>query len=179
MTGPTEGNGYLGQADPTHTAHPDLSAIAGGMRAEWRAEQAAAAADAAAQWRYSRGVVEWLLDRMHAGDRIAVMVTANAFEGLVDEVGEDFVALRAATGRVEIHVADGIPMSFELVQHATRGGTGGSVRRAFLDALLGRDEQRDIRVGTVQRPDALQGTLRVGRDYVSVVSSTGTETLVP
>ena len=56
--------------------HPDLSGVAGEMRAEWRAEQEAVIADAAAQWRHGRSLTDWLCERMHAGDRIAVTVAA-------------------------------------------------------------------------------------------------------
>ena len=159
--------------------HPDLTGIAGEMRAEWRAEQDAAAADAAAQWRHSRGLSEWLLDRMHAGDRIAAIVGTQTFVGLVDEVGADLLALRCAFGRVEIHVCPSIPISFELVEHATKGGTRGAARRGFRDALLARDGRPDMSVGTLQRPDGIDGSLFVSRDYVTVVASLGTETIVP
>jgi hypothetical protein len=168
MTFPTDGND-----------HPDLTGIAGQMRAEWRAEQDAAAADAAAQWRHSRGLSDWLLDRMHAGDRIAVGVGVKSFVGLVDEVGDGLVALRCAFGRVEIHLRAGNPMSFALVEHATKGGARGSARRGFRDALLARDAQAGVSVGTLQQPDGIDGKLFVSRDYVTVVSSPGVETLVP
>jgi len=159
--------------------HPDLTGIAGEMRAEWRAEQDAAAADAAAQWRHTRGLTDWLLDRMHAGDRIAAMVGAQSFVGLVDEVGDDLLALRCGFGRVEIHVCGGIPISLELVEHATKGGTRGAARRGFRDALVARDAQPGVSVGTVQHPDGIEGTLSVSRDYLTVKHRTGVETLVP
>jgi hypothetical protein len=173
MLDPTDGTERAGQSD-----HPDLIGIAGEMRAEWRAEQEAAAADAAAQWRYRRGIVDWLIDRMHAGDRIAVAVGGQRFDGLVDEVGEDLVALRCAFGRVEVQVCSGIAISFELVERATKGGTRGAARRRFSDALLARDGQAGVRVGGPQRPDGIDGTLRVGRDYVSVESTSGAETVI-
>ena len=62
--------------------HPDLAGVAGEMRAEWRAEQEAAATDAAAQWRHGRTLADWLRERMHAGDRIAVHVGDQSFVGL-------------------------------------------------------------------------------------------------
>ena len=168
MALPTDGND-----------HPDLTGIAGEMRAEWRAEQDAAAADAAAHWRHTRGLADWLLDRMHAGDRIAALVGVQSFVGLVDEVGDDLLALRCGDGRVEIHVCGGIPISFELVEHATRGGTRGATGRGFRDALVARDSQAGVRVGTLQHPDGIEGTLSVSRDYVTVVNATGVETIIP
>jgi hypothetical protein len=115
---------------------------------------------------------------MHAGDRIAVRVGEQTFVGLVDEVGDDLVALRCGFGRVEIHVSEGIPMSLELVEHATKGGTRGAVRRGFRDALVARDMQPDLSIGTLQRPDGIDGTLFVSRDYVAVVAA-DVETIVP
>jgi hypothetical protein len=174
MGRPTDGD------EPTDPAgHPDLSGVAGEMRAEWRAEQEAAAADAAAQWRHGRTVADWLCERMHAGDRIAVTVATQSFVGLVDEVGADLLALRCAFGRVEIHVGAGIPISFELVEHATHGGTRATTRRDFRAALLAREAQSGVRVGTLQRPEGIDGTLAVGRDFVSVVAPAGAETMVP
>jgi hypothetical protein len=174
MGRPTDGD------DPTDPAgHPDLSGVAGEMRAEWRAEQEAAAADAATHWRHGRTVADWLCERMHAGDRIAVTVATQSFVGLVDEVGADLLALRCAFGRVEIHVGAGIPISFELVEHATHGGTRATTRRGFHDALLARDNQAGVSVGTSQRPDGIDGILAVGRDFVAVVTRTGAETIVP
>jgi hypothetical protein len=174
MARPTDGNEPRELPD-----HPDLTGVAGEMRAEWRAEQEAAAADAAAQWRYSRTLADWLRDRMHAGDRVAVTVVAQPFVGLVEEVGDDLVALRCASGRVEIHVGAGIPISFELVEHAKEGGTRAVMRREFRDVLLARDEQAGVRVGTLQEPEGIDGSLLVGRDLVTIVTRSGTETIVP
>jgi hypothetical protein len=167
MTVPTDGND-----------HPDLTGVAGEMRAEWRAEQDAATADAAAQWRHGRGLSDWLLDRMHAGDRIAARVGDHTFAGLVDEVGDDLLALRCTFGRVEINLGCTAPISFALVEHATKGGMRGTARRGFRDALLARDAQPAVSVGTVQHPDGIAGSLFVSRDYVTVVAN-DVETIIP
>jgi hypothetical protein len=173
MTAPTDGTDHTGHSD-----HPDLTGVAGVMRAEWRAEQETATADAAAQWRHHRSLADWLSERMHAGDRIAVTVADQSFVGLVEEVGDDLLALRCAFCRVEIHVSAGIPISLELVEHATQGGTRATFRRGFRDALLARDAQ-PARVGTLQQPEGIDGTLLVSRDFVEMATSAGTETLVP
>jgi hypothetical protein len=174
MSAPTDGNDHT-----EHSDHPDLTGVAGVMRAEWRAEQEAATADAAEQWRHGRSLADWLCERMHAGDRIAVTVAEQLFVGLVEEVGDDLLALRCTFGRVEIHVCAGIPISFELVEHATQGGTRSASRRGFRDALVARDAQAGVKVATLQRPDGIDGTLLVSRDFVAVVTRAGTETLVP
>ncbi len=174
MTVPTDGNG-----DHDYSDHPDLSGIAGEMRAEWRHEQEAATADAAAQLRHGRSLTDWLRNRMHAGDRVAALVLGHSFVGPVEEVGDDLVALRTPLGRVEIHVSDAIPISFELVEHPTSGGARSLVRRTFRDAMIGRDEQSGLRVGTLLEPDGIEGTLKLARDFVAVVSPHGVETIVP
>jgi len=174
MAHPTDGN------EPTEPSdHPDLTSVAGEMRAEWRAEQESAAADAAAQWRHSRSLTDWLLARMHAGDGIAVTIAERRFVGLVEEVGDDLVALRCEFGRVEVHVTNGIPIEFGLVEHATQGGTRALTSRRFRDTLVARDAQADVSVGTLQRPDGVEGTLLVGRDFVSVAARSGAETVIP
>jgi hypothetical protein len=173
----TDGGDRAGRADPVE--HPDLARVAGEMRAEWRAEQDAAAADAAAHWRHTRTLTDWLCDRMHAGDVVGASVLDRRFVGRVEEVGLDVVALRGSFGRVEIHVADATPVAFELVEHATRGGTRSSRRRAFRDVLMARDAQADITVATALHPSGIRGTLLVGRDFVTVVAGMGIETVVP
>ena len=173
----TDGDEGAGRADPER--HPDLTRVAGEMRAAWREEQEAATADAAAHWRHTRGLNDWLRDRMHAGDVVVVTVPARRFEGRIEEVGPDLVALRCAHGLVEIQLNVAIPTAFELVEHATKGGTRSSMHRTFRDALLARDTQADVIVATVLQPAGVAGTILVGRDVVTVVEAAGTETVVP
>jgi hypothetical protein len=149
------------------------------MRADWRAETEAATADAVAQWRHSRTLLDWLTDRMHAGDRIAVMIGSRRFAGTVEEAGPDLLALRAAFGRVDVHVMPGLPLSMEINDKASAGGERGRSNRTFRDALLARDARADLTIGTVHDPDGLDGTLYVGRDFVSIVAKLGAETVVP
>lgn len=174
MARPTDGDEHS-----EHFDHPDLSGVAGEMRAEWRAEQEAAASDAVAYWRHGRTVCDWLRDRMHAGDRIAATVGAKTFVGIVEEVGDDLLALRGVDGRVEIHVCAGIPISFDLVERATEGGTRSDGPRGFRDALLAREQHTTVRVGTPLEPDGMEGSLLVGRDFVSIATGAGIETAVP
>jgi hypothetical protein len=173
----SDGDDRAGGADPEQ--HPDLARVAGEMRAEWRAEQDAAAADAAAHWRHMRTLTDWLRDRMHAGDVVAATVRERRFVGHVDEVGADLVAMRSSFGRVEIHLDAALPVAFELVEHATRGGTRSSRRRAFRDALVARDAESDVTVATALHPSGIHGTLLVGRDFVIVVTASGVDTVVP
>jgi hypothetical protein len=177
MALPTDGNDQRDR--PDQSEHPDLSSVAGEMRAQWREEQDSATADAVAQLRHGRGLTDWLRERMHAGDRVAVVVAARTFVGLLTEVGDDLATLRSESGLVEIHVCAAIPISFRLEEHATQGGTRGATGRTFRDALVARDGRDDVRVGTRQAPEGLDGTLLVGRDFVSIVTRALVETVVP
>jgi hypothetical protein len=159
--------------------HPDLAAVGGEMRAQWRAETEAATEDAAAQWRHARTLVDWLTERMHAGDKIAVVVSGQRFAGTVEEAGPDLIALRAVFGRVDIHLMPGISLFVEMHDKATVGGQRAQSSRTFREALLVRDGRDDQSVGTVHDPEGLDGALFVGADFLSVVAKLGRETVVP
>ena len=159
--------------------HPDVAGMAGKMRAEWRAEQQAATQDAAAQWRHGRALSDWLTERMHSGDRLAVMVAEQRFAGLVEELGPDLIGLRCAFGRVDVHVGAGFALSIEINDKAHSGGSRGRLGRSFHDALYARDGFDDTAVGTLHDPNGIEGTLFVGKDFVSIVARLGAETVVP
>jgi hypothetical protein len=159
--------------------HPDLTGVAADMRADWRAETEAATEDAQAQWRHSRTLADWLIERVHAGDRIAVTIGDQRFAGFVEELGPDLIALRAVFGRVDIHLAHGVALSIEIVDHATSGGERAESNRTFRDVLIARDGQSNVSVGTVHDLEGLDGTLYVGADFVSVVAKLGAESVVP
>jgi hypothetical protein len=156
-----------------------LGEVGGQMREEWRAEQESAAADAASQWRHSRKLTDWLTERMHAGDRVAIISGAQRFTGAVEETSDDLVALLGMFGRVDIHVAPGLPLSISLEEAAHEGGQRAKSSRSFHDVLLERDGRDDLSVGTSQEHEGLDGTLHVGADFVSVITRMGFETVVP
>jgi hypothetical protein len=158
--------------------HPDLAGVGAEMRAEWRAETEAATDDAVAQWRHSRTLSDWLDARMHAGDRITVMIGDRRFTGLVEETGADLIALRAFSGRVDIHLAGGLPLAIEMHEHATSGGARARTRRNFRDAIIARDGC-EVTVGTLHEREGIDGTMYVAADFVSVVTSLGVETVIP
>jgi hypothetical protein len=166
----------MGQGE---TGHPDLQGVAGGMRAEWRAEQESAREDAAAQWRHSQKLVDWLSERANAGDRVAVTIYNQRFSGLVEEVGVDLIGLRCPFGRVDVHLLPAVPICIEINDKSLRGGERPRRGRTFHDALRERDARPDTSVGTVHDAEGLDGTLFVGEDFVSVVARLGAETVVP
>ncbi len=159
--------------------HPDLTGVGAEMRAEWRAEQEDATVDAAAQWRHGRTMEDWLGERMHAGDRVAVIVGDQRFAGYVEETSDDLLAIRAAYGRVDVHLVPGLPIFVEIYDHATSGGSRARSRRTFRDALLERDGRDDQSIGCFHDFEGLDGTVYVGKDFVSVVAKLGAETVVP
>jgi hypothetical protein len=162
----------------TDAQQPDLASTGAEMRAEWRAETEAATADAAEQARRGRSLADWLHERAHAGDRIAVAVGSQRLAGMVDETGPDLIALRAVFGRVDIHLTSGSPLYIELVDHPDTGGHRPTTGKTFYDALLARDGQ-EVTMATMHEPNGLDGVLTVGTDFVSVVAKLGAETIVP
>ena len=159
--------------------HPDLAGVAAEMRAEWRAEQEVATEDAAAHWRHGRTLEDWLGERMHAGDRVAVLVGDQRFAGYIEETSDDLLAVRAAYGRVDVHLVAGLPITIEMYDHAAAGGSRARSRRTFRDALLERDGHDDQTVGCLHEFEGLDGTLYVGKDFVSVIAKLGAETVIP
>ena len=161
-----------------HPEPRDLGALGAEMRAEWRAETEAATQDALEQRQLRQSLEQWLTERMHAGDRVAVSIAEQRFAGFVEETGDDLVAVRAVFGRVDVHRTPAAPLYIEIHEHATSGGSRAEARRNFHDALLARDGH-DTSVGTLHDPEGVDGTLRVGTDFVSIVARLGAETIVP
>src|SRR2546430_14746565 len=102
-------------------AHPDLGPLGARMRSEWQEDEDDAAADAREQFQRHQSFRDWLIAAMHAGDRLAITVVDQRFTGTVEELGDDLIGLRALFGRVDIHVAPGIPLQIELDDHAKSG----------------------------------------------------------
>jgi hypothetical protein len=159
--------------------HPDLAGVGAAMRSEWAAEQHDAIADAQEQWQHNQSFRDWLTDAMHAGDRLAVTVVDQRFTGTVEEVGADLLGLRCMFGRVDIHLALGIPMQIELVDHPTSGGHRGNTDGTFAAVIAARDPHADTSVGTLYVPEGLDGLVSPGRDFVSIKARAGAVTVVP
>jgi hypothetical protein len=168
----------MGEPDDL-SAHPDLAAVGASMRSEWAAEQDGAAHDAREQFQRRQTLRDWLTAAMHAGDRLAATILDQRFTGLVEEVGEDLLAIRAIFGRVDLHLAPGIPMQIELVDHPTTGGSRGRTDGSFAEAIAARDPNADMSVGTGFQPEGLDGLLSAGRDFVTVRAKAGAVTVIP
>ncbi|MFM7225088.1 MAG: hypothetical protein ACKO1Y_06615 [Actinomycetota bacterium] len=146
---------------------PGLAGVAAGVRAEWRDEQEAADADAATMWRRSRSLTDWLTDRMHAGDWVAVVVGGTRIAGSVEEVGPDLVALRDEFGRTDVNLAVPLPVAFAVRDRVGHGGRRAATARNFRDAVAARDGD-EVRVAALAVPEGRIGRLRVARDFVLV-----------
>lgn len=158
--------------------HPDLAGVGAAMRSEWAAEQHDAARDAREQFQRRQTFREWLVAAMHAGDRLAVTIVDQRFTGVVEEVGEDLLALRAIFGRVDLHLAPGIPLHIELVDHPQSGGGRGRTDGSFAEAVAARDPDADMSVGTPFHPEGIDGTIVAGRDFVQIKARAGAVTVV-
>jgi hypothetical protein len=150
------------------------------MREEWRAEQDAAIADAAEQWRHRRTLADCFTEHMHAGDRIAVTIAGHRFTGVPEETGADLLGLRTIFGRVDLHIAPGIPLTYEVYERsATSGGRGNAIAGGeFRNALLHHEHDTEATLGTLVEVDGIDGRLEVGTDHVKVIARAGAETIV-
>jgi len=161
------------------SAHPDLAGVGASMRSEWAAEQEDASRDAKDQFNRHQSLRDWLIATMHAGDRVAVTIVEQRFTGLVEEVGDDLLGMRAIFGRVDLHLAPGIPMHIEVVDHPASGGSRGRTDGSFATAVGLRDPTADMSVGTPFHPEGLDGLITAGRDFVIVTARAGAVTVIP
>jgi hypothetical protein len=161
------------------SSHPDLGPLGSRMRSSWAQEQNDATADAAEQFRRNQSFRDWLTAAMHAGDRIAVTVVDQRFTGTVEELGDDLLGLRAMFGRVDIHLAPGIPLQIELEDHPTSGGHRGRTDVPFSAALAARDPGADTSIGTVYHPQGIDGLMSAGTDFVVSRAKAGAVTVLP
>ena len=161
------------------SAHPDLGPLGARMRSDWAQEQADATADAREQFQRNQSFRDWLIAAMHAGDRLAITVVEQRFTGTVEEIGDDLIGLRALFGRVDIHVASGIPLLIELADHPTSGGMRGNTDVSFAAALAARDPNADASIGTANQPHGIDGLMTAGADFVISKAKAGAVTVLP
>jgi hypothetical protein len=160
--------------------HPDLTATGASMRAVWREEQEAATRDAAEAWQHRETLDDRLRAHMHRGDRLTATVLRRRFTGIVEEVGRDLVALQTASGRVDIHLTTSVSIEFAVSARAREGGHRGSnaAGGSFRQALVGRERDGNILLGSGDFPDGRRGEVRVGADHVRLLTPDA-EVIVP
>ncbi len=161
--------------------HPDLEAVGGAMREEWRADQEAATRDAAEDFHHRRTLHDAFTEHMHRGDRLAVTVAGYRVAGIPEEVGPDLLALRTLFGRIDIQLSPVVPLWYDVFERAVEGGSRGVdvAGGSFVRALQLHEQYDDATMGTVFDPDGFDGKLRVGADFVTVIARAGAETTVP
>ncbi len=161
------------------SSHPDLGPLGARMRSAWTQEQEDATADAREQFQRHQTLHDWLLAAMHAGDRLAITVVDQRFTGTVEEIGDDLIGLRAMFGRVDIHVAPGIPLLIELEDHPRSGGHRGDADVSFRAALAKRDPEAETSVGTVSQPQGIDGIMTAAVDFVISKAKAGAVKVLP
>jgi hypothetical protein len=164
---------------PDGLDHPDLTRVGASVRSEWRAEEQAATRDAMERWRRARTLVDWLVERMHAGDTIAAAIGPQTFTGAVDEVGRDTLGLRTSFARVDVHLGAVGPLDLALVEHATAGGHRASLRRSFRDIVIAREHEATVTIGTMSAPEGIDGRVACAGDFVTITAGDGAELVVP
>jgi hypothetical protein len=153
--------------DDELSQHPDLASTGASMRAAWREEQEASTRDAHRDWEHRLTLVDRLRAHMHRGDALRATVAGHHLAGTVEEVGPDLLALRTASGRVDVQLAPTVALWFEAVDAGATGGHRGAdvAGGRFRHALTMREDDR-IRLGTLDAPDGVDGTITVGADHV-------------
>ena len=160
--------------------HPDLAHVGAAMRDEWRAEEEAATRDAVEVWRRNLTVVDWLRERMHAGDRVAMsFVGDRIFTGIVVDVGPDVCGLRGGFGRVDVQLLDDAPVEIRVVHHPSTGGMRATTGARFRDVVIAREQAGVVTVGTRVEPDGVTGRIALGGDFLAVTDEDVLEVLVP
>lgn len=147
------------------------------MREVWRAEEEAAGGDAAEQWRHSRSLNDRLVECMHRGDPVAVVVAGHRFAGDVVEVGADLLSLLTVAGRVDVNLYDAVPVALEVVERVRTGGrSAASSSGGFRGRLLSREaEGVEVTVVTAFLPEPFDGKVAVGADYICITGRGGAE----
>lgn len=139
-------------------------------------------------------------DAMRRGDRVRVTVPGEHFIGDLIDVGVDYATVAdTARGHVDLHLAaslrtatagahyQGPPVMLEIVTRTRHGGHAGSgappTFRGRLSDWVVRQQlepRRRVHIGTVLRPDPLQGRLRLrAADHLHLSAADGTEAFVP
>lgn len=160
---------------------PDLGATGAAMRAEWRAEQEAAARDAVEAWQHGRTLVDVLVDCMHRGDRVALDAAGHRVIGEVADVGPDVVSLMALSGRVDVHLAPSVPLHVQVDERARYGGhrSDGSAPSFRARLLEWETSGEEVSLATLADAETFDGVLQVGADVVVVRTRLGAEHYLP
>ena len=160
--------------------NPDAEATVTAMREEWRAEQDAATADAADDWRHRRTLRDIALETLHRGDPIVALLPNVRFHGEVEAIGPDLIALRTVSGRVDVHLHDGVPLMLQVGERVKDGGGRETVGDGdFRSSLIARENAGEMTLGCTLLAEPLDGRIVVGADHVCLIGRGGAETYLP
>ena len=168
----------MGETDADPSGPRELSELAAAMREEWRVAQETEGRDAAEQFMHGRALRDVALEWLHRGDDLTVEVAGVRVSGAVTDVGDDLVALRTASGRVDVHVHPAVPILLRPSRRKAGGTRRSAGPRTFRATLLAR-ESTEVVVGTTVSDERLRGRLVVARDHVRVVTDGGIDVHVP
>jgi hypothetical protein len=170
----------MGQEWGRRLANPDVRATAAAMREEWRADQEAATLEAVEDWRHQRTLCDIAREIVHRGDPIVAMMPHIRFQGDVEAVGPDLLAIRTMSGRVDLHLRDGVPLVLQVGERVREGGTREAVADGdFRGSLLARERFGEVTLGCTMYDEPIDGKLVVGTDHVCIVGRGGGETFFP
>ena len=161
-------------------SNPDAVATASAMREEWRAEQEAETAEAADDWRHRRTLRDIALETVHRGDPIVVLQQHVRIHGDVEAVGTDLLSVRSVSGRVDVHLHDGVPLMLQIGERMKEGGARETVSDGdFRSALLARERFGEVTLGCTFQQEPFDGRIVVGADHVCLIGRGGGETYFP
>ena len=157
------------------------SELGAALREEWRAEQEEITRDAAEVWQHARTLLDVARDYMHRGDRVVVTAARHRASGVIIEVARDRIAVFDAVSdtRVDVQVADFVPLTMHVSERARAGGRSGARAESFRARLLELESSETaVAIATTHSGDRIIGTIAVGVDVVVVTGALG-ETVVP
>jgi hypothetical protein len=146
------------------------------VRAEWRAEEDQWSRAALERWEHGRTLAEVARDCMHRGDLVTVAFTWIAWSGAITDVGRDVAGIDVAGVRVDVRLASDAPFVLRVRSGSSRASRFDPTLTTFT-ARLRELDGTDVSIGTSN--DALEGTLRVGRDQLRLIHDPGGCAYVP
>jgi hypothetical protein len=162
-------------------SEPQTRAVAAEAREEWRADEEAAAREAAVAWNHGRTIADLARDCMARGDRISVTTYNHRAVGFVVEVADDLIAIRnVGSARIDFHLTPLSPFSFTVNEPAIGDAQIPPVSSGgFHGRLLSREASGDdCLVAVVGEAEPLCGRIEVGANFVRVIAKLGGETIV-
>jgi hypothetical protein len=146
------------------------------VRAEWRADEQAWSRAALEQWEHGRGLADVARDCMHRGDTASFAFGSVTWSGAIVAVGHDLARLDAGIERVDVRLAPDAPFVLRMRSGLADPGRHDGVVTTFV-ARLRELDGTEVYIGTSS--EALEGSLRIGRDQLRLTDRDGGCAYVP